>query len=851
MRVDRLFICLFLLLALALAAACGPAAPEPAESAVSAPSEAGSVEPSDVSEPETSETESADPSSADEPGPASKAMTDAEILDRIEGSWAAQMAGVVWGASTEFQYLGKIIPENGVPAWKPEMINNAFGQDDLYVEIPFLNALAENGVSCPLETLANAFRDTTFPLDHANKQGRLNLQAGIPAPQSGNYAFNYHCDDIDWQIEADFLGNLFPGMPDKAAERAFEIGHIMNYGDGVYGGVYIAVMHAAAYTADSVYDIAEAGRKAIPEGTKFRSVLDEVNDCYKAGMTWEECWQKIQDDWASGARCVAWKGRDANIDAKINAAYVHMGLLWGNGDFAETIRISMRCGQDSDCNPSSSAGVLGTYYGLKKLPAEYVSALNRKTLFSCTEDSFDTCVRKSADLLSAVLAESGIGKEDGAWQIPVNPADGFPEEGLVPFEQWPSDALNAYLNVVTGKSGEVRITGSVSLPEGFEGEPVHSLDMGDGTVFPFLVNSYRYLKDGTFDVTYTVKAGDQEASTTVTVTVAGAESGERGFEMTPASSVPYPLGGGSKDISVLTDGFGPGSMPGNTEQYDTFTGAYAETGWYELRFDRSVHVTGVSFTEGLHFDNGGWFDAPPSVQLLKDGKWTDAKSECSPPYGGHAPATTFLFTLAKADWCDGIRVIGKPGGSATFISCCELDVLFDKVRKPSASQDQDPVKEAVIIATVTDPLGTGCKDINIIRDGYLPSASDSYVNVSYDTFAYNAEDHEEFIGYMFRSAQTVKSVTFTEGAHFNDGGYFKDGKIRVEALVGDDWKAVDATPDKAYPVGNAQGLFGQPYESYCFTFASPLSCTGVRVIGSAGGSMHFISVSELSVAFAK
>ena len=50
-----------------------------------------------------------------------------------------------------------------------------------------------------------------------------------------------------------------------------------------------------------------------------------------------------------------------NIDAKINAAYIAMGLLYGSGDIEDTCIISMRCGQDSDCNPSNALGILSLH----------------------------------------------------------------------------------------------------------------------------------------------------------------------------------------------------------------------------------------------------------------------------------------------------------------------------------------------------------------------------------------------------------------------------------------------------------------------------------------------------------
>jgi hypothetical protein len=66
-----------------------------------------------------------------------------------------------------------------------------------------------------------------------------------------------HADDIDWQIESDFVGPMCPGQVNASIEMAWRAGHVMNCGDGVYGGVYVAAMHAKAFTALSVDEIIE------------------------------------------------------------------------------------------------------------------------------------------------------------------------------------------------------------------------------------------------------------------------------------------------------------------------------------------------------------------------------------------------------------------------------------------------------------------------------------------------------------------------------------------------------------------------------------------------------------------
>ena len=54
------------------------------------------------------------------------------------------MAGVGWGAPTEFVFNGRIIPEEEVPVWDNTMINQQM-QDDLYVEMTFMRSMEEHG----------------------------------------------------------------------------------------------------------------------------------------------------------------------------------------------------------------------------------------------------------------------------------------------------------------------------------------------------------------------------------------------------------------------------------------------------------------------------------------------------------------------------------------------------------------------------------------------------------------------------------------------------------------------------------------------------------------------------------
>ncbi|OHB68486.1 MAG: hypothetical protein A2V70_09170 [Planctomycetes bacterium RBG_13_63_9] len=73
----------------------------------------------------------------------------------------------------------------------------------------------------------------------------------------------------------------------------------------------------------------------------------------------------------------------------------------------QTIIISARCGQDSDCNPANSGGVLGTVIGRAKLPKKFASAIDPKGVFSHTAYTFPALIEVSEKLVRQAVVRSG------------------------------------------------------------------------------------------------------------------------------------------------------------------------------------------------------------------------------------------------------------------------------------------------------------------------------------------------------------------------------------------------------------------------------------------------------------
>ena len=363
------------------------------------------------------------------------------LRDKIKGGWVGHMAGTAWGFPTEFQYLGVIMPNGDVPTWTPDMVNDSFEQDDLYCSMPFVTALNDHGVNCNWTKFGDYFRDFSPQLWHANLIGRMNLRNGFPVPESGHYSRNSHCDDLDWQIESNFGGLMAPGQPNAAAELTWRGGHTMNFGDGVYGGVFVAAMNAEAFFATNINQIVEAGRQVIPVGSRYRQVIEDVIAWKALGNTWEQNWQLLENKWGDDDRCPDGVGVAFNIDAKLNGAYILLGLLYGGGNFETSMRIAMRCGQDSDCNPGSAAAVLGSYFGFANLPSQFTSGLSSSNRFSGTTYTVDDVSTICENMARQVLAFTG-GSTSGSG---TNETWTIPQSAPIPLilEQWPTNANTA------------------------------------------------------------------------------------------------------------------------------------------------------------------------------------------------------------------------------------------------------------------------------------------------------------------------------------------------------------------------------------------------------------------------
>ncbi len=612
-------------------------------------------------------------------------------LDKCRGAWAGQMIGVTYGDWSEFKWRG-FYYEGEMQPWTPDRVARAINQDDCYVEMTFLKCLEQFGLGVTFEQAGEAFAASKYRLWHANRAGRDNCRKGIMPPLSGHYSNNPHFDDIDFQIESDFTGIVCPGMPATCNKLCNVFGHVMNFGDGVYGGSFIGGMYAAAFFESDVERVVRAGLANVPRDSFYAAVIRDVLAQYaKNPDDPRPCWRYIQQKWAWMDHC----GRDNpfNIDAKLNGAYVAIGLLWGKGDMARTLEIATRCGQDSDCNPSSAGGVLGCILGYRAIPKQFTAGIpaiaDRK--FSYTDYSFnmlgDVCAKIAREI---VLANGGKVVQRGGkevWLVPVE------QPKPLPLEQW-FDAdflLRLKVTPAVGKQAQVLLRWRrIPTARGYRifraeegGKPVELARVGD--VDHWADASAQPGKRYFYSLKVVMPYGEMGPTKPVLGgRVAGAPKNEKSDENLALRPTAYadaritaPTGSGLKNIEVIRNG-------NVAENYDSFDGDNKlDLDWYAIRFLEPVTVNEVVYIEGKHFNDGGWWTSLWVQYLdLDTGQWTNVSGlQIRPRYNfadkreGRKPFGRYVLTFDPVA-CAGVRIIGEPGGSADFTSIAELEVFY-------------------------------------------------------------------------------------------------------------------------------------------------------------------------------
>ncbi len=331
-----------------------------------------------------------------------------ELRDKIYACWLGKNIGGTIG--TPFEGKREVLNCTGFTSKKGEPLPN----DDLDLQLIWLKAIREQG---PLNTdakiLGEYWLEYIVPFWNEYGIGKANMRRGIAPPLSGQLNNYWRHSNGAW-IRTEVWASLYPGNVEKAIYYAYHDAAVDHgSGEGTYAAIFVAAIEAAAFLFTDLRALIEMGLSKIPENSKMYQYITKVLECYDGGKTWLETRNIITDMTTSDPE-LGW------FQAPANVAYAVIGLLYGKGDFKESILIACNCGDDTDCTCATAGSVLGIMHGTKIIPKDWQEYIGDSIVTVSVNKGATKVPNTCTELTDEVMATHAITLAPTQW--PFKPA---------------------------------------------------------------------------------------------------------------------------------------------------------------------------------------------------------------------------------------------------------------------------------------------------------------------------------------------------------------------------------------------------------------------------------------------
>ena len=411
-----------------------------------------------------------------------------EYLDRLHGFWLGQCIANWTGLVTEMDKIGGDGPHGsfytrehwgqpdqpsiwgqGLPSdlsatidWIFEDEGGVWGaDDDTDIEYMYQHLLFEQGVSMLTGEqirdgwLKHIYSDENTPF--VNQEGvkenylwvsnqrahDLMRSQGLISPATSDPQLNPDYEMIDAQLTTEIFGLFAPGRPDIALQMAHLPIRTTARENAAWVSEFYVVMHSLASVVDTslskkdqVMWLATRARQRLPDHSYSAKMFDFVKSRYEQGVPWERTRDDVyvryqveqQDGYDITARNLYCNGCFAS---GINFASSIVSLLYGKGDFRETVKIAVLAGWDSDNPAATWGGLLGFMHGKDGIEQAFGRSFSDRFNIHRTRgnfpgdgiDTFQAMSEKGVLVIDRVVQEEmggGIDLLNNQWLIPVS-----------------------------------------------------------------------------------------------------------------------------------------------------------------------------------------------------------------------------------------------------------------------------------------------------------------------------------------------------------------------------------------------------------------------------------------------
>ena len=562
---------------------------------------------------------------------AERSISAEALYDKTRGMWLGQLIGNRAGRATEGQYQSVPNPDPNVSWLIMPDPNGWDADDDTDIEYIALHILENDGFDCTGGEIGDQWRDhmTSWGTYIANRQGWYLMGDGYLPGQTGSRTYNEHWYSIDSQITTEVLGAVCPGLAQEAIDLAGKFGSVSNEGFALHAAQLYASMYAAAFFEPNVVVLVTEGLKAIPMSSRTHRAVSDVlswyfDDANDGVLDWRATRQKIYECYQGGDSY----GRYYNwVESTVNTAATILALLYGQGDFKQTVQIGVLAGWDCDCNPATAGGLLGTIGGYSGLPDDLTDP--------------NICGNVYQNVYRPYLPD-------------------------------PNEYRPQYDSITNVAARITALAKQTILANG-------------GYITFDLVETYHLP-----DANEVVAAAEKDDPDGPAGLVAAAQAA--GITVVPTAAVSrYDSTWDRHNLYAIVDGITDNTHNGHKAYYSYHSDPKQrpERDWYQLNFSQPVKFEEVTFYEGdiiwgrintYYKDDanarGGFFN-DLTVEILRDGQFVEpAQLQMTPELDRYQMYQTISFSFAPTVG-DGIRIIGRPGGTESYTTIMELAVGGD------------------------------------------------------------------------------------------------------------------------------------------------------------------------------
>jgi hypothetical protein len=292
----------------------------------------------------------------------------AELLeDKIRGGLIGQVIGDLNGLKHEMKY---ILEPGDVQAYTPALPDGAWTDDDTDVEWVYLLEMQKAGSMFipPARISALWKRHINRRIWCSHLYLRQIMDLGIDPPLTGRVEVNPWADfNLSGQFVSESWGLISPGMPRTAARIGVYYTHVSVDCEAVQSTQMMDAMISTAFVTGNLETILDAGAAALDHRSVMYQIMLDVRRWHRENP----------DDWRITRRLTKEKYckyggndmRDRN-GVWLNGASTISALLYGNGDFVETVRHAFNFGWDADNNAAGSGAIIGVIKGGRWLQAQ-------------------------------------------------------------------------------------------------------------------------------------------------------------------------------------------------------------------------------------------------------------------------------------------------------------------------------------------------------------------------------------------------------------------------------------------------------------------------------------------------